>query len=315
MNNKLSRASVRIIALAAVFAAAQTPVRAELIVGLTSQNTLISFDSATPGTISAPVSLSGIVAGDTLIGIDRRPSTGLLNGTLYSLGVNFGSGLGRLYTIDPLTGIATVGSTLSADPADTTAPFPFMTVQGTQFGFDFNPVPDRLRVVSNTGQNLRINVSNGLVQLDVALAYLAGDANFGASPCITAVAYSNNFGGASSTVLRGVDTCLSPDVLTTISNPNAGTLQTQATLPFDSNGALTGYDISGLTGTPYFSVTAGTSGSSSFYMGTSLVGTIGGGVSVMDIAAPVGNPVPEPAGVLLSGVGLLAMAVWRRRRQ
>ena len=103
--------------------------------------------------------------------------------------------------------------------------------------------------------------------------------------------------------------------LAIISNPNAGTLQTQATLPFDSNGALTGYDISGLTGTPYFSVTAGTSGSSSFYMGTSLVGTIGGGVSVMDIAAPVGSPVPEPAGVLLSGAGLLAMAVWGRRRQ
>ena len=51
MNNKLSRASVRIIALAAVFAAAQTPVRAELIVGLTSQNTLISFDSATSNRI------------------------------------------------------------------------------------------------------------------------------------------------------------------------------------------------------------------------------------------------------------------------
>ncbi len=30
---------------------------------------------------------------------------------------------------------------------------------GTAFGVDFNPAVDRLRVVSNTGQNLRINVA------------------------------------------------------------------------------------------------------------------------------------------------------------
>jgi len=206
MKNELIRASARLVALAAVFAVAQNVVRAELIVGLTSQNTLISFDSATPGTVSVPIGLSGILAGDTLIGIDRRPSTNLLDGTLYSLGVNLSSGLG------------------------------------------------------------------------------------------------------------GVDTCRTPDVLALHENPNGGTLQTQMALPEDSNGALTGYDISGLTGKPYFSVTVGNS-SSSFYMGTTLVGTIGGGVSVMDIAAPVGNAAPEPAGLLLSAAGLFALAVWRRRRQ
>ena len=34
------------------------------------------------------------------------------------------------------------------------------------FGVDFNPVPDRLRVVSNTGQNLRINVDTGATTTD-----------------------------------------------------------------------------------------------------------------------------------------------------
>ena len=43
--------------LALVTAAPTT--RAELIIGLTSQNTLISFDSATPGTISTIGSIAG----------------------------------------------------------------------------------------------------------------------------------------------------------------------------------------------------------------------------------------------------------------
>ena len=34
---------------------------------------------------------------------------------------------------------------------------------------DFNPVPDRLRVVSDTGQSLRINVDTGAVITDTAL--------------------------------------------------------------------------------------------------------------------------------------------------
>ena len=81
-------------------------------------------------------------------------------------------------------------------------------------------------MTSNTGQNLRMNVDNGLVQLDVPLAYQAGDPNFGDAPVDVAVAYSNNFGGATSTVLRGVDIGQDPDALVVHTNPNGGTLQT-----------------------------------------------------------------------------------------
>jgi hypothetical protein len=157
-------------------------------------------------------------------------------------------------------------------------------------------VPDRLRLVSNTGQNLRINVDNGLTQLDVPLAYQAGDPNFGDSPDVTAVAYSNNFGGALSTVLRGVDIGESPDLLVTHTNPNGGTLQTSLDLPFD--GSLVNYDISGLSGAAYFSVAAATGGPSFLFMagpgGVSFVGQIGGGVALRGLAAPVGlRQVPE----------------------
>ena len=36
-------------------------------------------------------------------------------------------------------------------------------LSGTAFGFDFNPTVDRIRVVSDTGQNLRLNPDTGAV--------------------------------------------------------------------------------------------------------------------------------------------------------
>ena len=86
------------------------------------------------------------------------------------------TGLGstsRLYTIDLTSGVATqVGA----------SPFA-AALSGTNFGFDFNPVVDRVRVVSDADQNLRLNPNNGaLAATDTALAYAVGDANAGANP-------------------------------------------------------------------------------------------------------------------------------------
>jgi len=298
-----------------------TAARAELLVGLTVQNSLISFDSATPGTISL-VGISGLFAGDALVGIDRRPSLGANDGVLYGLGVNTATGTGRIYTLDLLTGAASAGAFLTADPSDATAPFPFTSVMGNAFGVDFNPVPDRLRVTSDTGQNLRINVDNGFVQLDVPLAYQAGDPSFGTTPNVVAVAYSNNFGGATTTTLRGVDIGKNPDLLVVHTNPNGGLLQTSLNLPFNGD-FNTAYDISGLTGTPYFAVSTAGAGFSQLYAagagGVTLVGTIGGGVALRGLAAPVGvrQVIPEPGTLALAVSGLLPLAgvLGRQRRR
>src|SRR5207253_11128454 len=71
---------------------------------------------------------------------------------------------------------------------------------------DFNPVVDRIRVVSNADQNLRLNPNDGtLTAIDTNLAFAAGDPNQGANPNVVALAYTNNFAGAGSTTLFGID--------------------------------------------------------------------------------------------------------------
>jgi hypothetical protein len=130
------------------------------------------------------------VAGEIIIGMDFRPADGLL----YALGKDAG-GAGHIYQINGNTAVATVLSTLVADPTDTTNPYTGLS--GSDFGVDFNPVPDRLRLTSDTGQNLRINVSTGLVTTDANL-------NPG-TPHVTGSAYTNSFAGATATTLFGID--------------------------------------------------------------------------------------------------------------
>ena len=117
------------VAAGMLFEGAGCPAKAELIVVLTTQNSLLRFDSLTPGTILGSSPITGLQAGEALLGIDFRPA----NGRLYGIG-----DASRIYTIDPVTGVATLASALSV---------PLMG--GTSFGVDFNPVADRLRVVQS----------------------------------------------------------------------------------------------------------------------------------------------------------------------
>src|SRR5262245_44803582 len=150
------------------------------VMALTTSNRLLTFDSATPGHILSARPITGLASGESLLGIDVRPATG----ELYGLGTN------RLYVIDPNTGAATLKAVLAPDPADTNDPFKSLT--GTSFGIDFNPAADRLRVVSDADQNLRINPDTGQVFTDAPLAYAPGDVNAGANPSVVEAAYTSN---------------------------------------------------------------------------------------------------------------------------
>lgn len=235
----MKKLTFSLLACGAVFTSAQ----AEPITVLTSGNRLLTVDSATPGTVTRTVTVTGLQSGETLLGMDYRPATG----GLYALGST-----ARIYEINPETGTATVSSTLTADPADTTAPFGGLS--GTRFGVDFNPVPDRLRVVSDTDQNLRINVQTGATTTDGNLAYAAGDPNAAANPNVVGSAYRNSFAGAAITELYGIDSNL--DLLVTQDPPNAGALKTDGPLGVDTTDNV-GFDISGVSAQAYASLTIG----------------------------------------------------------
>jgi len=283
---------VAVAASALLLSAIAPSMRAELIVGLTTDNRITFFDSASPGLASAPILITGLGANQTLVGIDRRPNLGANNGLLYGLALN--GTMGQVYTINEVTGFATLVSTLN------------VAVNGNNFGIDFNPVPDRLRIVSDLDQNLRANVDNGVTAVDMPLNYAPADPNAGQNPNIVAAAYSNNFGGATTTVLRDVDS--DRDVLATQTPPNNGTLNTVLPIGFNIT-AVAGYDISGLSGTPYFSFILDGQAFSGFYTISggmfTLIGNVslvtGGPLALRDIAAPVGVPIPE------GGAGLLGL--------
>ncbi|WP_402721122.1 DUF4394 domain-containing protein [Janthinobacterium rivuli] len=198
---------------------------------LTASNKLLSFDRATPATIRTTVTVTGLQAGENLLGIDFRPA----DGQLYGVGST-----GRIYTLNGVTGAATVKATLAADAADATAPY--TALAGTEFGVDFNPVADRLRIVSNTGQSLRINVDTGATTTD-------GNINGGAAnTAITAAAYSNSFAGTASTTLFVIDAANA--TLYTQNPPNNGTLASAVPLGVAATG-VAGFDIDARTNTGY----------------------------------------------------------------
>ncbi len=298
----------RSIVLFAVLIITSTTARGEPLVALTLTNDLVRFTSNNPGGATT-VAITGLTAGDQLVGIDVRP----FNNVLYGVGTQFATdgtstGVARIYSINPDSGVAILASTLAADPADATAPTPFSSLSGSFFGVDFNPVVDRLRVVSDLGQNLRINVSNGLTQLDIPLAYAGADDNEGSPPQVVAAAYTNSVAGATSTTLLDLDAALS--VLADQTMANNGTLNTRG-ITTSSVFADSGFDISGTSGIGYVVLDGITLASIDIATGEvtelGLINTIGsiGGLAVL---------VPEPAsGALIAWTALIGLLRFRRR--
>jgi hypothetical protein len=222
------------LATAATLLAAGTAGAQPELVYATNGSSITRFMSNSLGTTTT-VPLTGLQSGETLVGIDLRPSSQ----TLYGVGST-----SRVYTINPLTGAAVQVGTAGA-----------FTLNGTAFGTDFNPLVDRVRQVSNTEQNLRLNPNDGtLTNADTALNP-AGN--------VVGVAYSNNFPGASATTLYGIDSALRTLLLIgsingTPNSPNCCQITTVGSLGLGTNlNEAIGFDISGLTGAAYASITTG----------------------------------------------------------
>jgi Domain of unknown function (DUF4394) len=184
------------------------------VVGLTADQRLICFRADRPGRARDIGTVSGLQVDTKLVGIDARPA----NGAYYGLGDQ-----GGVYTLDPGTAQATLVSRSTE------------ALRGTSFGVDFNPAADRMRLISDAGQNLRINVDTGAASPpDANLAYTAGTTATG----VVAAAYTNNDKVVeTATTLFDVDSSL--DQVAVQSPPNNGSLVATGKLGVDAGPDVT----------------------------------------------------------------------------
>ena len=205
---------------------------------------ILPIDAVTGRPTVFPILVTGVTAGQTLVGMDYRPNTG----TLYALGYDPNIAFdamqqvfnARLYVLDPTTAIATaVGTTgISLD----------LGTNVTRVGFDFNPTVDRIRVEgSSTRANYRLNPNTGgIAAFDSPplLTYTAPNSTY--APVIGSVAYTNSYAGSTSTALYALDIpgmgasdleAIAPNsgLLSFQSPPNSGVLTNTKAVTLDGN--------------------------------------------------------------------------------
>ncbi|WP_329081598.1 DUF4394 domain-containing protein [Streptosporangium sp. NBC_01469] len=108
------------------------------VIGLTGDQRLVGFEIRSPGRTRDLGRVRGLAGDTALVGIDYR----VRDGKLYGVGNR-----GGVYTLG--------GPARAVKVSQLTVP-----LSGVDFGVDFNPAADRLRVISDTGQNLRHNLDD-----------------------------------------------------------------------------------------------------------------------------------------------------------
>jgi hypothetical protein len=181
------------------------------IIGLVDGKTLVWVDPATKK-VTGKADIKGAT---NVVGIDVRPADGML----YAVSAD-----GGIYTVDAKTGAATMKSKLSET-----------LKAGVTVTVDFNPVADRLRIITSEGVNLRVNVDDGKATVDGALKFKDGDAMAGKTPTVVAGAYTHAATPKpAATALYDID---ASGTLLTQAPPNDGILNTVGPLGIKLDGA------------------------------------------------------------------------------
>jgi len=261
------------------------PTAREMIYAVTSTQQLIQFNAGQPQVLLSSKPLRGLAPQERLLGIDYR----VAKGKLYGLGAS-----GQLYRINTQDGSVSAVGTPSALPSD----------GAQEWGFDFNPTVDRIRVVNDAGFNLRLHPDTGAVvdgnaeqpglQFDGRLAFDAGDVNAGKLVAIVAAGYSYNKRDEKITTnyaLEGRQGLLvhqgSKEGVQPMISPNSGRLFTIGSLGLGAFERAT-LDVSDVSNTAYSAISRG--GSSVWYRidletgRATRIGTIGGGAAVVGAA-------------------------------
>ena len=281
----------KFVATAALIAAlfAVSPLRADdrrragdawikrlVVIGLTADNRLVRFRAGFPDKMKEIGSVFGLISPDTsLVGIDYRVQDGRLYGVANGGGV---------YKIDTENAQATFVNSLT------------VSLSGSFFGVDFNPAADRLRIISDTGQNLAHNVDAGTTALNGNLTYTAPPTTPTAAALgLTGAAYTNNDLNQPSTATTLFDIDTTMDQVVIQSPPGNGILVATGKLGFDA-AAHAGFDIysrlvSGVTMQNRAFATLGVNKTYGFYQVSLLTGaaTFLGNFDepVVDVAIPL----------------------------
>ena len=285
-----------ILAVGSLVLMTSLPANAVILYATTDFRNLISFDSAAPGTLLSSAPITGLVdTSEAVVGIDFRPA----DGRLYAWGNAPGS-IYRLYTLNLTTGLAT------RVPGNVD-----LNRTGTNWGFDFNPQVDRIRIVSDANVSLRLDPNTG--------ALAADDTALNPSSSVNGVAYDrNDLNPATPTTLFGIDSA--SDQLVRIGgvdgtpSPNAGAVTNIGALGFNVIGS-NGFDI-GLNGIGYAALSISAPTPSNLYTinlttgGATLLGLIGNG---QDGVRSLSALVPEPSNTLLALFAGLVLRLRRRR--
>jgi Ca2+-binding RTX toxin-like protein len=257
---------------------------AERLVAVAPGNQLVLFGPTTPST-TATHPITGLVgAGEVVLGIDSRPATG----QVFLLSVD-GASTTRTYTVNPDTGATSLIGQFSV---------PLLS-SGDRYGYDFNPVADRIRVVNTSSQNLRINPNDGLAPGNTT------DTPLSPSEPIIAAAYDHNTVGGGPTTLFDINGGTSRLVMQgsvggSPNSPNTGLLSDVGPLGVVIDGATDGgFDIAS-SGVAYAAFTsAGVTRLYTVNLSTgavTLVGTIGvGNLGVIEMTMAADAPPAQPA--------------------
>ncbi|MFJ3582828.1 DUF4394 domain-containing protein [Streptomyces sp. NPDC090127] len=190
-------------------------------VGLTSDQRLVGFDVSDPSDTWSLGKVRGLRGDSKLVGIDFR----VQNGKLYGVGEK-----GGVYTVDSEARAVKVSQLTVA-------------LQGRHFGVDFNPAANRLRVISDTGQNLRHNIDDPAAPRSTTVDGTLTNPTMPPSTAlgVTGAAYTNNdLNAATATTLFDIDT--TNDRVSLQSPANAGTLAPTGNLGVNA-GPSAGFDI------------------------------------------------------------------------
>ncbi len=249
------------------------------VIGLTADSRLVRFSTGGTERLKRLDKVRGLTDDQRLVGIDYR----VQDRKLYGVG-----DLGGIYTID--TGVRFGRAT---KVSQLTVP-----LTGTNFGVDFNPAANRLRVISDTGQNLRHNLDDPMGAPAAGTTAVDGTLTYPGPPPVTAThvtaaAYTNNdLDPNTATTLFDLDTALDQVVIQ--SPANAGTLAATGKLTVDA-GSRAGFDI--------YSTRSGNRGLAVLEVGgktrlydvalltgeANRLGTFSSGLRMVDLAIPLGG--------------------------